>query len=106
MNNERRLRFHQVLATVLTNFENKIYFRPSSKMVLTYPCVVYNDDKSNYKKSNGRLYTNWTTFKVTVIIPAPGFFDSSLILDIPHSKFVTHYQSNDLVHYVYEINYA
>jgi hypothetical protein len=105
MSEERRLRFHEVLRTTFQDFSGRIFFRPDTKVILRYPCVVYTINKPIVKRANNLLYTGWTSYKVTIISVTPGYHNCDKILELPHSRFVTSYQNSDLVHNVYEIDF-
>lgn len=97
-----RLELHAILQTTLPGIP--LYFRPSSTLVMTYPCVVYDVEELTATHANNIFYAGGTRFKVTYICPLPGDDNPSVILrNIPGAKHTSSFLSDDLTHDVFRI---
>ena len=93
--------FHALLASKFPDL--KLYFRPPSKVILEYPCAVYNIRAYRANHANNTTYSKGTTFRVTLISRLPGYSNSKDVLDLPKSAFVTSFEKDDLVHEIFDV---
>lgn len=101
MMNDERLELHQMLSDLFPEY--MIYFRPSSKLILQYPCVVY--DVSGYKAStaNNKTYTKATRFQIKVLSIVPGVKNANKLLDL-NARHITSYITEDIVNDIFELS--
>jgi hypothetical protein len=98
---EDRLVLHNQLLALFPAL--KLYFRPPSKIILEYPCIVYDVTKLNANYSGNNPYNKGTTYRVTAMTNLPGFTEAKKMLDIPNSVHTTSYVVDDIVHDIFNI---
>lgn len=96
-----RLALHAMLQAALPNF--KLYFRPPSKIILEYPCAVYDLRKSGGLYADSQLYSDGFMFQIVVMTNIPGFTGHADILALTGASHETSYMSDDIVHDVFTI---
>lgn len=97
-----RLYFHSLLETFFPSLN--LYYRPPSKLLIKYPCIVYQDFDYRAIYSDNKPYVVGTTYRATIMSELPGFTESRKMLEIKNSKFIKSFTSNDIVHDVFEIS--
>ena len=102
---DRRLELHTLLKEALAT-EN-VYFQPPETIKLKYPCGIYALAGWKRLKANNERYLDWQRYTLTYITKDPDDPIVERILDsIEYVRFSRHYSSSDnLHHFVYEINY-
>lgn len=98
---EDRLVLHNLLLELFPTL--KLYFRPPSKIILEYPCIVYDVKKLNANYAANKPYNKGTTYQLTVMTNLPGFADAKKVLDIPNSTHTTSYIVSDIVHDIFDV---
>lgn len=81
----------------------KIYFRPSSKLNLQYPCIVYDVSTLRNKHADNNSYSVGTRFQVTVMSVVPGVDNIKDMFDIPRAQHIRSFTNDDIVHDIFHI---
>lgn len=97
-----RLKLHALLQTLLPGFN--LYFRPETKLVIKYPCVIYDIRTLDVNHASNQVYTTGTHFKVTIMTRLPGIGNPEVMLQIPFSSYETSFTQNDIVHDVFAVH--
>lgn len=85
--------------------EYRLYFRPPTKLILEYPCIVYEPRTFDVTHSNNTPYNIGTIFNVTMMRPLPGDPEEAEgMLSIQGSEHTTSFVRNDIVHDVFTIH--
>lgn len=61
-----RLELHAMLQTTLPGIP--LYFRPSSTLVMTYPCVVYDVEELTATHANNIFYAGAHALKLLIFV--------------------------------------
>lgn len=84
---------------------NSVYYQAPSNQKMTYPCIIYEVNNVNKLFADNKGYMNKPRYKVTLITTNPDAKECEALIDLPLSSFDTHYTSNNVHHYVYNIYY-
>lgn len=98
---EDRLLLHSRIQSIFPTL--KLYFRPPSKLLLEYPCVVYDVIEMPTTRANNGLYSVGTTFSVTLMSKIPGIKGIHDMLQVPHARHTRSFVSSDIVHDIFTI---
>lgn len=96
-----RLVFHAYLENLYPSL--KIYFRPPSKLIIEYPCIVYEVKDHKAIHSGNEAYVLGTEYQATVMSELPGLENARRMLTLPQSKFERAFISDDIVHEVFSV---
>lgn len=80
-----------------------VYFQPPSSIQLKYPCIVYKLADFANEFANNTRYASAIGYEITVIDLDPDSKIPEKIGALPYSRFVTHFVSNNLNHFIYSI---
>lgn len=83
-----------------------IYYRPPGDLILTRPCIVYEDKSSELSFANNLPYVVGTAFQTTFLSDLPGYPNKKLIFSMP-GIIVNNNRShvtNDIVHDVFTLS--
>ena len=97
-----KLDLDNALRSIMQN--NNVYFQPPSKERMKYPAIVYSLDDINNVFANNASYKQTRSYEVILIDANP---DSAFIdkLNDLGCKFVRHYVTDQLNHFVFTIKY-
>lgn len=98
-----RLNLQDCLEKTIDN--KNVYYQSPSLNLINYPAVVYSLDGVDSSFSNNAKYAIEKKYTLTLIEKDPDsiLFDKLLMLD--KCRFVNHYVSDNLHHYVFSIYY-
>lgn len=102
---DRRLALHGILCGVVGD-NKKVYYQPPESIKVSYPCIIYELDNINISPANNKVYNRNFRFRVTVvdIDPSSNIADA-LSKRFASIRFIRHYNSDGLNHFVFTINY-
>lgn len=98
-----RLDLHSELKTLLGS-EN-VYFQPPPNFVMSYPCIVYEQNDIRSEFANNLPYKLTKQYSLSVIFSDP---DSDLpvkLAKLPMCIFDRRFVSDNLIHFVFNITY-
>ena len=103
----RRLKLHNALCDILScpnkGPECRAYFQPPSSVKMKYPAIVYAlEDIENTFADDG-VYLSHRKYLVTVIDKNPDSSFIDAVAKLPTCRFVRHYKSDNLNHYVFTL---
>lgn len=93
------------LQTIFMQICNNVYFQPPESLKLNYPAIVFKLDDIKNTFADDDVYKQSRHYKVTVIDKNPDSEIMNEVSKLPRTKFVTSFQSDNLNHYVFTINY-
>lgn len=89
-------------------FENmlgsrNVYYQPPASIKINYPAIIYSlESMTNDHASNG-VYLTKKAYKVIYVDSNPDNETISVLNNVIHSTFNSHYVSDNLNHYAYTI---
>lgn len=96
-----RLELQSLLESLLGS--RNVYFQPPESVKMNYPAIVYAlDDIKNTFADDG-VYLSPRRYQVTVIDKNPDNKFIGLVAALSTCRFVRHYKSDNLNHYVFTI---
>ncbi len=98
-----RLELHAILESI-TGVE-KVYFQPPENISMVYPAVVYNKSNIDTIHADNSLYAKKVTYQVTIISHDPDNTMGEFLLTALLARWVRGFNSNNLNHEIYEINF-
>ena len=98
-----RLNLQTLFESILGN--KHVYFQPPDSKKMQYPCIVYKLSGIPEKHADNEGYVSNYCYQVTLIDPDPDTEYVDKIKKIRYTKFVKHFSTQGLNHYVFEINY-
>ena len=103
----RRLLLHNILCGILscpeTGEDCRAYFQPPETIKMKYPAIVYAlEDIENTFADDG-VYLSNRKYLVTVIDKNPDSSFIDIVAKLPTCRFVRHYKSDNLNHYVFTL---
>ncbi len=101
MDNRTREKLHQEIQDIFP--ELSILYQPSTKITLSYPCIVYKTVSYPHLSSNNTRYTSGAVYELTIMSPLPGLRNVSDILKLPGCMSLNSYVSNDICMDVFRI---
>lgn len=96
---DSRLKFHAVLKAIPE--VQQAYFQPKPTDQLLYPCIVYERDDSYVSHADNIDYFRKKRYQVIVIDRDPDTSIVDAVEALPYSRFVRHYVTSGLHHYVF-----
>lgn len=91
------------LQAILKGITPNVYFQPPNGLMMTYPCIVYERERTHVQHADNQLYRGTKRYSVTVIDRNPDSTLPDQVLNLPlcsHDRFFT---SDDLNHDVYTL---
>lgn len=98
-----RLELHEVLCDLLGS--RKVYFQPPEGGRLSYPCIVYSLTYVDIRHADNRPYKWMDQYQVTLIDSDPDTKIRRKIEQLPRVKFSNKFTSDNLHHFVYQLDY-
>lgn len=101
----RRTLLHEKFVEIMGS-EDNVFFEPAESTRMKYPCIVYSysDIKEQYADNNKYTYNQGYT---VMLIHSGGTYSSEdkreKLINLPKCKYVRHYTSDNLHHFVYSI---
>lgn len=102
-----RLELHETLCAIINITEpdgdRHTYFQPPASVKMKYPAIVYELDDIDAKHANNSIYIKSQGYKITVIDHNPDSEYVAKILNLPMCRFVQHFTSDNLHHFVFKL---
>lgn len=98
---EARLHLHKILCDILGS--KHVYFQPPESVKLQYPAIIYTCDNLQNTFADDQVYLQHTAYQVTVVDKDPDSSIAAQISRLPLCKFVRHYNSENLNHFVFTL---
>lgn len=99
----RRLELHEVLCEALGS--RNVYFQPPESMKLSYPAIVYNRQNRDVTPADNLSYIGEWVYQVVVIDKNPDSPIVERVADLPLTRYVRSFKSDNLNHDVFLITY-
>ena len=85
--------------------EPHVYYQPPESLKLVYPCVVFRLTGFPDGYADNLPYFSHREYQLTVIDPDPESDLRERVAKLKWCRFVRSYVSDDLHHFVFELNY-
>ena len=96
-----RLEIQSILENILGS--RNVYYQPPASIKINYPAIIYSlESMTNDHASNG-VYLTKKAYKVVYVDSNPDNEMISVLNNVIHSTFNSHYVSDNLNHYAYTI---
>lgn len=92
----------QVLLEKLLGSRN-VYFQPPESVKINYPAIIYTLNNIENKFADDGVYLSPRQYQITVIDRNPDNEIIGLVAALPTCRFVRHYKSDNLNHYIFLI---
>jgi hypothetical protein len=99
----RRLDLHEVLCDALGS--RNVYFQPPESKKLNYPAIVYNRQNRDVTPADNMAYIGEWVYQVVVIDKNPDSLIVERVADLPLTRYVRSFKSDNLNHDVFLITY-
>lgn len=99
----RRLELHEVLCEALGS--RNVYFQPPESMKLSYPAIVYNRQNRDVTPADNLSYIGEWVYQVVVVDKNPDSPIVERVADLPLTRYVRSFKSDNLNHDVFLITY-
>lgn len=99
----RRLDLSKILKSTLGS--SNVYFQPPESLKMSYPCIVYDWDKSDTRFANDSLYLGQRRYQIKIIDRDPDSVIPDKIAKLPKCSFDRHYVADNLHHFIYNLYY-
>jgi len=96
-----RLEFQAVLEALEDGLS--VYFQPPVNVVMSYPAIVYNRDYQTVDYADNLPYSRHIRYQVTVIASDPDSPVPDLVAQLPMTRYVRHYTTENLNHDIYDV---
>lgn len=80
-----------------------VYFQPPESVKMNYPAIVYALDNIDNAYADDGVYLSPREYQITLIDKDPDSTFIGKVALIPTCRFVRHFKSDNLNHYVYNI---
>ena len=81
----------------------RVYFQPPENIVLSYPCIIYERDRSYDIYADNKKYLLYKGYMITYIGKNPDDPAPDRLEVLPMCSFVRHYVNDNLNHDVFLI---
>lgn len=98
---DNRLNLQTLLETILKS--RNVYFQPPGSVKLKYPAIVYALDDFESRHANDSVYNLIRLYSITLITEDPDSSTIGELASLPMCRFIRHYKSDNLNHYVFEL---
>ena len=98
---DRRLQLHDLLIDILGS--RNVYFQPPDGSTVKYPCIIYSIDDIDINHANNKPYAHKTKYLIKLVDKNIETSTKDKILLLSTCKFVDHYVSNNLHHFLFNI---
>jgi hypothetical protein len=95
------------LQTILENIlgSENVYFQPPASLEIDYPAIIFCLDDISNKFANDGVYYSQNKYMLTVIDHDPDSPIVDKVKILPTCRFVRHFKSENLNHWVFVITY-
>lgn len=100
---DNRLNLQTLFETILKS--RNVYFQPPESVKLKYPAIVYALDDLENRHANDSVYNLRRRYLVTLITEDPDSLIIGELASLPMCRFIRHFKSDNLNHYVFELYY-
>ena len=80
-----------------------VYFQPPESIKMNYPAIVYSLDNIENVYADDGVYLSPRAYQITLIDRNPDSDSIGKLASLKSCRFVRHYKSDNLNHYVYRI---
>ena len=98
-----RLKLQTLLEKIMDN--RNVYFQPPSNLNMSYPAIRYELNSTDNTHSNNQVYSQNTSYKITLIDRDPDSDRAKEISKLPKCAFNRFYTADNLNHWVYTLYY-
>ena len=81
----------------------RVYFQPPESVKLSYPCVIYEEQRGNELHANNRLYLYRKAYSITVIDKDPDSKLPEKIRNLPLVDAGRPFKADNLYHWQFTI---
>lgn len=99
----KRLELHEILCEVLGS--RYVYYQPPESVKMHYPAIVYSRENIKNTFADNAIYKQTHVYNVTIIDKDPDSEIVDKISKLPMCRFNKHYESDNLNHDVFIINF-
>lgn len=99
----RRLNLHEVLCEALGS--RNVYFQPPESLKMNYPAIVYERQNRDATPADNIEYLGAWVYQLTVIDKNPDSPILDRVLNLPSTRHVRSFKSDNLNHDVFLITY-
>ena len=96
-----RLQLHQMLVDVFVGFT--LYFNPQSKLILEYPCILYELQDLPVRHASNVAYSVGSVFKVTMMYVGQPPIDPKKMYTIRGASYATSFTKDDVTHVIFDV---
>jgi len=99
------MELHEILEKTLGS--SNVYFQPPTKLMMKYPCIVYNRGEADARASyaDNLLYRIKGAYTVTVIDADPDSLIPDKVQALLYARFNRHFTADNLNHDVFTLYY-
>ena len=98
-----RLKLQTLLEKIMGN--RNVYLQPPSNLNMSYPAIRYELNSTDNTHSNNQVYSQNTSYKITLIDRDPDSDCAKEISKLPKCAFNRFYTADNLNHWVYTLYY-
>jgi hypothetical protein len=93
------------LQTLLQELQDgvNVYFQPPPSVSMVYPAIVYNRDYQSVEYADNGPYSRTIRYMITVIDSDPDSLIPDKVAELPLTKYVRHYTTENLNHDIYDL---
>lgn len=95
---QSRMMLQRMLEDILGN--DHVYFQPPESIQMAYPCVVYRLNNIERRSANNLPYIVDYEYQLIAMDWNPDSDLPERLLQLPMSRFSTHYTSDNLHHWI------
>jgi hypothetical protein len=99
----QRIALQDLLETILGS--THVYFQPPSKLVMSYPCIVYSLSDISASFGDNKPYSLTKKYTVISIDRDPDSLVPMKLAALPQSSFSSYYVADNLNHNAFEITF-
>lgn len=99
----RRLNLHEVLCEALGSRD--VYFQPPESIKMNYPAIVYERQSRDATPADNIEYLGAWVYQLTLIDKNPDSPILDRVLNLPSTRYVRSFKSDNLNHDVFLITY-
>lgn len=97
----KRVDLHRTLKDICPH----CWYQPKSNVEIVYPCIIYELTDMPVQHADNRPYYIGHTYQLTVIDRDPESQIREAVVKLPRCRFVRSFDSDNLHHYVFRIDY-
>ena len=97
----RRLDLQKTLESVLGS--RNVYFQPPESVKLTYPCIIYEEQRGRTFRANDKMYNYRKAYSVILIDKNPDSVIPDKIRQLPLCDTGQPYKADNLNHWAFTI---